>query len=166
MSVPKPHRRRRAGDASTRLAAAAPALLLAILALIVGVGSAYDHWRAAGARREARAAWELTLPALAARLRQARPLNLGGVWATHAGVICGTVEGRHSFTGTVGMTPFYAVAGRPAVFQAESTFESFTPVWRDCLGDHWIALHGGSQKAGWCATDVGRRRCRANDYFG
>ena len=80
------------------------------------------------------------------------------MWATRSGMYCGLVNGRHSFGGLAGMTPF-AVDGGQAVFALDQTALTFAPYWRDCMTDRWITILDGSMEAGGCATRLGQRRC-------
>jgi hypothetical protein len=92
------------------------AALLVVLLGAAPVGAAvYLHDRAArgAARAQAETAWAAVQPAMVARLKQSQALEYGAVWATHAGTLCGMVNGWGSFGGLSGMTPFYVWHGRP-----------------------------------------------------
>ena len=117
------------------------------------------HARAALTRR-----WAQTQPIMIARLHQSEALQYGQVWATHSGLICGTVYGRHSFSGLTAMTPFFVKDGRPT-FQADAKFDDFTPSWRECVADEWLVLRAGSMRAGYCGTRAQKRRCAESAYF-
>lgn len=97
----------------------------------------------------AAAHWRTVERDLEARLRQGRPLELGAVWSTRDGVICGTVNERHSFGFVSGMLPFYA-QGRGAVFGDGD--QPFRARWFDCRRDRWVVLHAGSDETGVCAV--------------
>ena len=131
---------------------------LALLALTFAAGLIYDRVHKEVARPEAMRAWAHAQDVLVRRLHQGEPLELGAVWATHSGMICGLVNGRHSFSGLAGMTPF-AVEGDHAVFALDQSALNFASYWRDCMTDQWIPVRDGSMQAGGCATELGRRRC-------
>ncbi len=108
--------------------------------------AAASHWRTVGRDLEA-------------LLKQGRPLlELGAVWSTRDGVICGTVNERHSLGFVSGMLPFYA-HGRDIVFGDGD--QPFRARWFECRRDHWVDLHCGSDAIGVCAarsTRICRRR--------
>ena len=131
---------------------------MALMALTFAGGFAYDRIRKEIARPEAMRAWTHARGVLETRLHQDEPLELGAVWATHSGMICGLVNGRHSFSGLAGMTPF-AVDGDRAVFALDQSALDFASYWRDCMTDQWIKVREGSMQAGGCATELGQRRC-------
>jgi hypothetical protein len=100
--------------------------------------------------------WKSVEPRLARRLKLKR-LELGAVWATRTGKICGLVNGWGGFGGLVGMTRFYTddqgfgfSVNPPADFYAH---------WDQCEADHWLILHPGSEEQGFCGTRLGRKRC-------
>lgn len=103
----------------------------------------------AAAAPAAAARWRTVERDLEARLRQGRPLELGAVWSTHDGVICGTVNERHSFGFVSGMLPFYAT-GRDIVFGDGN--QPFRERWFNCRRDHWVDLQAGSDETGVCAA--------------
>lgn len=107
-------------------------------------------------RASAAQAWPAAKQRLAATLRQER-LELGAVWMTRSGRICGLVNGWGSFGGLTGMTRFYSVGERFA-FSIEPPGDFYLN-WSQCRGDHWQVLHAGSEEPGFCATKLGRRRC-------
>ena len=132
---------------------------MALLGVGLGAGMLYDAVSREIARPQVARQWPHVRQILAARLRQQPdPLEFGAVWATHSGMICGLVNGRHSFSGLAGMTPF-AVDGGRAVFALDQTAVSFAPFWRDCMTDQWIQIREGSMQAGGCATRLGQARC-------
>ena len=108
--------------------------------------------------------WEDAQPVMVKRLNQDRALEYGQVWATHAGVICGTVYGRYSFPGMTSMTPFF-LSRKSLTFQADSKFDEFTPFWRDCVSDQWIVIKTGSTRSGYCGTPAQKQRCEIHAYF-
>ncbi len=131
---------------------------LVLMGAVLGAGLAYDAIRREIVRPHVAQRWPHVRQVLALRLHQDDPLEFGAVWATHSGMICGMVNGRHSFSGLAGMTPF-AVDGERAVFALDRTAESFAPYWRDCMTDPWIKVLDGSMQAGGCATQLGQARC-------
>ena len=106
--------------------------------------------------------FEALRPIITARLHQAQPIELGAVWMTHAGVICGLVNGENSFGGMLGMTPFYA-HGTSVTFSPDVTSADFGQGWVDCGRDMWIPLLAGSTQEGFCATRLGAQRCHWTD---
>ena len=101
--------------------------------------------------------WKVVEPRLARRLKLRR-LELGAVWATRSGKICGLVNGWGGFGGLVGMTRFYTdedgfgfSVNPPADFYAH---------WDRCEADRWQSLHDGSKEQGFCGTRLGRTRCQ------
>ena len=131
---------------------------MTLIALIFLAGGLYDHVRRQMERPFIAARWDDARRVLAARLHQQDPLEFGAVWATHSGMICGLVNGRGSFSGLAGMTPF-AVEHGQAIFALDQTALSFAPYWRDCMTDQWIKVLDGSMQAGGCATRLGQARC-------
>lgn len=108
------------------------------------------------ARRRALERWEFQEPRLAHALKQER-LELGAVWTTRGGRVCGLVNGWGSFGGLTGMTRFYTEGDR-FVFSAR-TREGFHPIWRACQADRWQVLHAGTEERGFCGTRLGQKRC-------
>ena len=100
--------------------------------------------------------WATTRPHLAATLRQ-RNLELGAVWSTRDGRICGLVNGWGSFGGLTGMVRFYT-EGDTFAFSVDPPSDFYT-TWRVCQADQWQMLHKASEEPGFCATKLGRRRC-------
>jgi hypothetical protein len=116
----------------------------------------------AAAAPAARAKWRLVYAQLVRRLpNQPRPLELGAVWSTRDGRICGLVNRWD--TGVDNMTPFYTVDLHP-VFKREDE-RRYMRVWLKCRFDPWVPLHQGTYDTGLCATRLGRRLC-AHDAFG
>ncbi len=132
----------------------------ALVLLGVGLTGAFlsDRVSREMARPHAAESWRRARQVLTVRLHQEDPLEFGAVWATHSGLICGLVNGRHSFSGLAGMTPF-AVDGPRAAFALDQTALAFAPYWRECMTDQWIRLLDGSMQAGGCATRLGQARC-------
>ena len=112
----------------------------------------------AAAKPAARANWNLVRANLTARLHQAKPLDLGAVWSTRTGQICGLVNGRGSFGGLTGMVRFYSVQHTP-VFHQDVEHLQFQQAWFQCRRDRWVELHAGAEETGFCGTDLGKRRC-------
>ncbi len=108
------------------------------------------------ARRAAIDRWRVQEPQLAQALGQGRP-ELGAVWSTRGGRVCGLVNGWGSFGGLTGMTRFYT-EDEGFVFSAR-TREGFNPIWQDCQADRWQQLHKGTEERGFCGTRLGRKRC-------
>jgi hypothetical protein len=138
------------------------AAFLVVLLGAIPVGAAvWLHDRAArqSAYQSAEQAWVRVQPAMTGRLKQSQALEYGAVWATHAGTLCGMVNGWGSFGGLSGMTPFYVQNGKP-VFAPDVSETVFSPGWRDCLGDPWIELLKGSMESGWCASRQGAKTCK------
>lgn len=108
----------------------------------------------------ARAAWSQVRVKLKARLNQTNPLDLGAVWATRTGQICGLVNGRGSFGGLSGMKRFYSVNGAP-VFHQDVDHLQFQHAWFQCQRDRWVVLREGVDEPGFCGTELGKRRCYA-----
>ena len=104
--------------------------------------------------------WPGVQQRLAGTLRQSR-LELGAVWATRTGRVCGLVHGWGSFGGLVGMTRFYSV-GNSFAFSINPPSD-FYPNWRQCESDQWLVLNRGSEEPGFCATRLGQRRCGPAD---
>ncbi len=109
-------------------------------------------------RPRALAQWRIVRANLEARLNQANPLELGAVWATRGGQICGLVNGRGSFGGLTAMARFYTVDQRP-VFHQDTEHVAFQRAWFQCLRDQYVMLHAGATEPGFCGTELGRRRC-------
>lgn len=110
----------------------------------------------------ARQRFEALRPIIVAHLHQVQPIELGAVWMTHAGVICGLVNGENSFGGMLGMTPFYA-KGMKVTFSPDVDAADFGQGWVDCGRDMWIPILPGSTQEGFCATRAGARRCHWTD---
>ena len=131
---------------------------MTLIALTFLAGGLYDHIRRELTRPFIAGRWDHARRILMVRLHQSDPLEFGAVWATHSGMMCGLVNGRGSFSGLAGMTPF-AVEDDRAVFALDQTAVSFAPYWRDCMTDQWIKVLDGSMQAGGCATRLGQARC-------
>ena len=101
--------------------------------------------------------WRLVAARLAGRLppEQPPPLEIGAVWATRAGEICGFVNRWNTGVGI--MTPFYTVRLRP-IFKPENE-RQYIDVWSKCRFDQWVVLHRGGYAVGACATRDGRAHC-------
>ena len=112
------------------------------------------------ARPPAQARWTRIEPQVIQRLAQAAPPEFGAVWMTRQGLICGVVNGKFSFGGKTGMTPFYAGADNRPVFFYDLDKLAFAKTWRDCQASDWLTLKAGSKMTGYCATQDGAKRCR------
>ena len=106
----------------------------------------------------ARAEWRIVRANLETRLNQRNPLELGAVWSTRTGRICGLVNGRGSFGGLTAMARFYTVDQKP-VFHHEVEHVAFQKAWFQCRRDQYVMLHAGTIEPGFCGTALGRRRC-------
>jgi hypothetical protein len=95
---------------------------------------------------------------LETRLDQANPLELGAVWLTRDGRICGIVNGRGSFGGLSSMVRFYTVDRQP-VFHRDVDHVAFQRRWFDCRRDPFVTLHSGPTEPGFCNSALGRKRC-------
>ena len=103
----------------------------------------------------ARAHWRRTYDALQQRLMawQPRPPELGAVWSTRTGQICGLVDEWH--TGVDHMTRFYTVEDR--VFFKDDDLLLYMRQWSRCIDDPWVVLHSGGVDEGLCASRTGRQ---------
>ncbi|MFY8208205.1 MAG: hypothetical protein ACOVOE_02550 [Caulobacter sp.] len=108
----------------------------------------------------ARTNWRMVHANLEARLQQTNPLELGAVWSTRTGRICGLVNGRGSFGGLTAMARFYTVNQQP-VFHRDTDHLSFQHEWFQCRRDPYVMLNQGTMEPGFCGTELGRRRCYA-----
>ena len=106
----------------------------------------------------ARTNWRIVHANLEARLQQASPLELGAVWSTRTGRICGLVNGRGSFGGLTAMARFYTVDQQP-VFHRDTDHLRFQHEWFQCRRDPYVMLEQGTMEPGFCGTELGRRRC-------
>ena len=104
------------------------------------------------------AEWRIVRANLETGLNQTNPLELGAVWSTRGGQICGLVNGRGSFGGLTAMTRFYTVDQRP-VFHQDTEHVAFQRAWFECRRDQYVMLHAGTMEPGFCGTELGRRRC-------
>jgi hypothetical protein len=112
----------------------------------------------AQARPAAEAEWARVQANLDTRLNQTLPLELGAVWATRAGQVCGLVNGRGSFGGLTSMTRFYTVNRQP-VFHQDVEHVAFQKAWFECRRDQYVMLHAGTQEPGFCGSAAGKRHC-------
>ncbi len=126
-------------------------------------------WKAsadkAAAAATARQHWTLVRQSIVARLNQPYPIELGAVWAMHGGRICGLVNGKGSFGGLTGMTPFFTESGR-VVFSLDQDPAIFGRTWLDCVGDMYLPLASGTTTEGFCGTKAGAARCKAAGVTG
>ncbi|PIB90887.1 hypothetical protein [Caulobacter sp. FWC2] len=112
----------------------------------------------ARARPAAEAEWRIVRANLDARLKQTLPLELGAVWSTRTGQICGLVNGRGSFGGLSSMVRFYTVDQKP-VFHQDVEHVVFQKAWFECRRDPYVALHAGTLEPGFCGSEAGKRHC-------
>ena len=118
----------------------------------------------AAATPKAQADWRLVYAQLYRRLDhrsfETGP-ELGKVWATRDGRICGYVNKREAAVDN--MMPFFTVGLRP-VLRSDDPRRYFRD-WLSCIGNHWVELHAGSEESGTCAsrhgreTELGRELC-------
>ena len=113
------------------------------------------------AERGAKVRFPLIHAAIVKRLAQPHPIELGAVWATHSGRICGLVNGEGSFSGLTGMTPFYA-DGTRVTFALDSNPDVFDGRWMDCSQDKWIMIVDGTTVEGICGVKAHAARCHQN----
>ena len=107
----------------------------------------------------ARTTWRVVYGRLQQRLPQwqPHPPELGAVWSTRNGQICGLVDEWH--TGVDDMTPFYTIGQQP--FFKEENLRLYVQQWSKCIMDPWVVLHQGSLDEGACASRTGRSQfCR------
>ena len=103
----------------------------------------------------ARAHWARTYARLQRRLDawQPRPPELGAVWSTRTGQICGLVDQWH--TGLDYMTRFYTLGDR--ILFKDDDLRLYMREWSRCVVDPWVVLHPGSLDEGLCQSRTGRR---------
>jgi hypothetical protein len=152
--------RRMAARAPTRT----PWMIAGAATVLAAVIGGYLYWKAradhAAAMAQARMRWPIVRQAMVTRLAQPFPIELGAVWAMHGGRICGLVDGKGSFGGLTGMTPFFTEGGT-VVFSFDQDPAFFGRTWLDCSGDKWVPLVAGTTTEGFCGTRRGAVRCRA-----
>ena len=104
------------------------------------------------------AIWRGVYPHLLGRLEagQPRPPELGAVWATRTGQICGLVDAWH--TGVDVMTQFYTWQGR-VLFRNDDE-RLYVRQWSRCIDDPYVVIHAGTLLTGACATRAGRLACQ------
>jgi hypothetical protein len=146
-----------------------PWIIGGVVVVLGLAGAAFAHLTAAAERNAATAKaqqqWSGVHQLVVQRLNQPAPLELGAVWAMHGGRICGLVNGKGSFGGLTGMTPFYA-EGKHLVFSFDQDPSIFGRVWLDCSGDQWIPLVAGTTTEGFCGAKAGAARCKAAGVSG
>ncbi len=106
----------------------------------------------AAARPQATANWAVVYRRLAARLPPPTPPEVGAVWATRTGQICGLVDDRESAVDN--MTPFYTIDLKPVLRSDDEA--QYIKFWLKCRYDHWVDLHFGTEQTGLCATRRGQ----------
>jgi hypothetical protein len=150
----------RRSTASSRL----PLILGAVILVLALAGGGFLFWKSAAdkaaATAKAKQEWVSVRQVVVTRLNQPAPIELGAVWAMHGGRICGLVNGKGSFGGLTGMTPFYA-EGTHVVFSFDQDSSLFGRVWLDCSGDMYVPLVAGTTTEGFCGTKAGAVRCKA-----
>jgi hypothetical protein len=141
-----------------------PRIVGAIVLVLALAGGGFVFSKAAAdkaaATAKAKQQWTQVRQIMVTRLNQPFPIELGAVWAMHGGRLCGLVNGKGSFGGLAGMTPFYA-EGTHLVFTYDQDNSIFGRIWLDCSGDMWIPLVAGTTTEGFCGTKTGAARCRA-----
>jgi hypothetical protein len=141
-----------------------PLILGAIVLVLALGGGGFAYWKAgadkAAAAAKAQQQWAGVRQFVIARLNQPAPIELGAVWAMHGERICGLVNGKGSFGGLTGMTPFFTEGGR-VVFSFDQDPSIFGRTWLDCSGDMWVPLVAGTTTEGFCGTKAGAVRCHA-----
>lgn len=147
-----------------------PSQIIGGAVLVLALAGGGLLWAKAGADKaaateQAQRQWTEVRRKVEARLNQPYPIELGAVWAMHGGRICGLVNGKGSFGGLTGMTPFYA-EGTHVVFSFDQDSSIFGRVWLDCSGDPYVPLVAGTTTEGFCGTKAGAARCRAAGVTG
>ena len=146
-----------------------PLIAGAVVAVLALIGAGAFSFKAvahkAAAKVKAEQQWTAVHQIMTTRLNQPYPLELGAVWAMHGGRLCGLVNGKGSFGGLTGMTPFYA-EGTHLVFSFDQDSSVFGRIWLDCSGDMWIPLVAGTTTEGFCGTKAGAARCKAAGVTG
>jgi len=144
-----------------------PLIIGAAVVVLALAGGGFLHWKAgvdrAAATVRARQQWVGIRQTIVARLHQTTPIELGAVWAMHTGRICGLVNGKGSFGGLTGMTPFFT-DGSKVVFSFDLGSAKFDQPWLDCSGDSWIPLVAGTTTEGYCGTKAGGAHCYMTDH--
>ena len=105
----------------------------------------------AAATPPAWAKWRIVYARLYRRLPQPPP-ELGEVWTTRSGRICGLVNSKD--TAVNAMTRFYSV-GLDPVLRTDDPRRYFH-LWMDCADTPWVILHQGTEQEGWCASALFR----------
>ena len=139
-----------------------PWIIGAAVLVLALAGAGFLHWksgadRAAAAVRD-RQQWTGVRQTIVTRLNQPAPIELGAVWATRTGRICGLVNGKGSFGGLTGMVPFFT-EGQRVVFSFDRDPSLFGRTWMDCGADTWVPLVGGTTTEGYCGTKAGAAHC-------
>lgn len=91
--------------------------------------------------------WQTVYGRLAQRLTYGPP-ELGAVWASRSGRICGVVTRLDA--GVYFREPFYTEQLTP-LFASDDEYR-FVHSWLDCVGDHWVDLQVASDEIGLCAV--------------
>ena len=135
-------------------------LVIGIIGIIVAGFHAKDRYDRDQARPAAMEHWQAVKAMVAKRVVNGQyPLELGAVWTTHSGRICGLVNGGSAFGGLTGMMPFFQ-DGDTVRFKIETDQQTFADGWRECNNDMWLELEHGSYETGFCATKRGATRCK------
>ncbi len=102
----------------------------------------------AAARPQATRDWAMVAARLQARFDD-KPLEVGEVWATRTGRICGFVDARR--TNTDNIQPFFTTPDLKPHMKGDDLW-AFMGVWKGCLDDRWVELHVGTEQTGFCAS--------------
>jgi len=97
------------------------------------------------------ARWRLVYARLQRRLPQPPP-ELGEVWTTRTGRICGLVNSKD--TAVNAMTRFYTVGLEPKLRTDDP--RQYFRLWMDCADTRWVILHEGTEQEGFCASALAR----------
>jgi hypothetical protein len=114
---------------------------------------------AAQARPAAEAHWRLVYLEIQESQEpwQPRRPELGAVWSTRTGDICGLVDRWR--TGLDYMTRFYTLGDQ--LHFRDDDLRLYVRSWSKCMMDPWVVLHSGSDDEGLCASAAGRRNWAA-----
>ena len=154
----------RAGRAKAKLLAISIGLIVVVMVVSVTLLKLKAKADIDAARPAALAHWRSVKARLAARMHDQETLELGAVWRTKKGAICGLVNGRSSFGGLTGMAPFFT-DGETIRYALDTPQSQFGDGWSDCMGDTWLTLNAGSYATGICATKHPFKSCgQFGDY--
>ena len=115
----------------------------------------------AAARPGAMRAWRVVAARLQTRFAD-KPLEVGEVWATRTGRVCGVADERK--TNTDDMERFYTTPDLQPHMQDDDQY-AFMGVWKACLDDRWVEIRAGSEQTGLCASARGRSSILARTHL-